>query len=131
MNMKYLLSVSAFSISIFAISFFAYPVYAGGGGISFGGRVMAMKAQAIEQQESSNYKCTVPGHTIRVKLVSGGLIDLAVPPGTRLNSKLHVGQQILGIYKKQSSQYTCIYQGYPPNTATVTIQDTVNYYGSR
>ena len=129
--MKYLLGASAFSLSILSISFFAYPVYAGSSGISFGGKIQAMKSQAIEKKESSNYKCTVPGHTIRVKLVNGSMVDLAVPPGTRLNSSLKVGQQILGIYKKQSSQYTCIYQGYPPSTTTVTIQDTVSYYGSR
>ena len=97
----------------------------------FGGQITNTKATRIDSLENSNYKCTVIGDTIEIKPVGEYPTSYFIPllrqngnPGVRIQND----EWILGTYSGKTT-ITCIYQGYPPTTQTVSL-DTVEWYAT-
>ena len=126
---KIIIFSSLFIISTF---FVIKVVEAAGIEKGFGGKVISAKATEIQSLENSNFGCIVPGQTIQIRPIGKGnpssyFIPASIPSKTK--NKLHSSQWILGKYTPTKTTITCIYKGYPPSEATVTL-DTINLYGT-
>jgi hypothetical protein len=123
-----------FVIVIFAAALIACTDHATAraSGISkpIGGKItQGSKATPVQNIEGSNYKCTIPGTNFTLKPVGGGTAtDFYISPGARVGTSIRSNQWFLGNFSTKSS-FTCIYQGYPPNTTSVQL-DTINLYGA-
>ncbi|MFH1608915.1 MAG: hypothetical protein ABH951_02795, partial [Patescibacteria group bacterium] len=95
----------------------------------FGGKIINTKALEIKTLESSNYHCNVSGETLEVNPIKGPS-SFAISSGTQNKTgyKIRSGQWIIGKYSGKTT-ITCIFQGEPPSTQTVTL-DTITLYGT-
>lgn len=91
-------------------------------GKSVGGEIVNTKAKKIKQLEEDNYACAVAGETIEVRSKGksgGGTKDYYIPPNIKKNITSK-NQDFLGFYRNTTTIF-CVYKGYPPAVATVTM----------
>ncbi|MEI6581081.1 MAG: hypothetical protein WCO07_02835 [bacterium] len=105
---------------IILFSFEIVNAYSGASQL-FAGRIINTKATEIQSLESANYKCNVPGSSITIRSYKGPT-SYVIPSGTTAKTgTVASGNLIMGKYTSSASTVTCIYQGYPPTTQTVTL----------
>ncbi len=100
----------------------------------FGGQIVNTKATEIQSYENAGYNCIVPGSTITIRSkVSSAPITYLIPAAvkSKTNTSARAGQEIKGLYSQSKTSITCIYQGYPPRTATVQLTPITLYGTSR
>ncbi len=90
----------------------------------FGGVIINTKATEIQQKEAQNFKCIVPGQTITIRPKGrNSRTTFFIPAAVkqRGGSSLRANQNILGYFSQSMTTISCIYQGYPTRTETVTL----------
>ena len=101
---------------------------------SFGGRITNTTANEVQETESSNYKCAVPGTSISIRTVGmkkKGTMSFVIPANvqSKTNTRTKNNQWILGLQSQSKTSVTCIFQGNPPTEKTLNL-DTIDMYGT-
>lgn len=94
----------------------------------FGGRIIGLKAKEIDSLEKSNYKCIVPGSTIEINPIKGNRGYFIPQAVSKSFNMLRTNQYIMGLYAGQTA-ISCIFQGTPPHTKIVMLNN-VKLYGT-
>lgn len=97
----------------------------------FGGKITAIRAMRVRNQESMGYKCIVPGTSIDIKPVGNYPTSYVIPAGvkSKTNTTPTVGQSILGNYTPTVTSISCTDEKYPYETITITLP-TIEMYGT-
>jgi len=97
----------------------------------FGGKIINDKAIEIQALESANFQCVVPGSSITIYPIGSSPVSYIIPYGvvSKTGTTPSSGQWILGLYSLTKTSVTCIFQGVPPVTTTISL-DTISLYGT-
>jgi len=97
---------------------------------SFGGRIIQTKATEIQTLEATNYECTNPQGSIKIKPVGKSPVSYVTQFYNNTRTTPRSGQQVLGLYQRSGAFVACVFKGLPPNGVVLNLNQIMFDWGT-